>query len=114
MARRAVLRAVGSWWNRFGPGLRRGDRETARSPFNIFALAWHLHEAFVRSNGGACCLWRAVGHEGEVLEFFATKHTDRQAAPAVLTRTRPQISRDPIRVGAGSSLFACQRPKYLC
>ena len=32
-------------------------------------------------------LWRAVDHEGEVLEVFATKRRDRRAALKFLTRT---------------------------
>ena len=32
-------------------------------------------------------LWRAVDHEGEVLEVFNTKHRDRKAALAFLKRT---------------------------
>ena len=35
---------------------------------------------FVRINGETHYLWRAVDHEGEVLEVFATKKRDRQAA----------------------------------
>jgi hypothetical protein len=33
---------------------------------------WHLDEVFVRINGKTHYLWRAVDHEGEVLEVFAT------------------------------------------
>ena len=32
---------------------------------------WHLDEVFVRINGEMHYLWRAVDHEGEVLEAFA-------------------------------------------
>jgi putative transposase len=35
---------------------------------------------FVRINGEVHYLWRAVDHEGEVLEVFATKRRDRKAA----------------------------------
>ena len=35
---------------------------------------------FVRVNGKTCYLWRAVDHEGEVLEVLATKRRDRRAA----------------------------------
>ena len=35
---------------------------------------------FVRINGETHYLWRAVDHEGEVLEAFATKHQARRAA----------------------------------
>jgi putative transposase len=36
----------------------------------------------VRINGKAYYLWRAVDHEGEVLEVFATKRRGRKAALA--------------------------------
>jgi putative transposase len=48
---------------------------------------WHLDEVFVRINGETHYLWRAVDHEGEVLEVFATKHRDRRAALKFLKRT---------------------------
>ena len=41
---------------------------------------WHLDEVFVRINGETYYLWRAVDHEGEVLEVFVTKRRDRKAA----------------------------------
>ena len=42
---------------------------------------------FVRINGETHYLWRAVNHEGEVLEVFATKRRDRKAALEFLKRT---------------------------
>ena len=47
---------------------------------------WHLDEVFVRINGETHYLWRAVDHEGEVLEVFATKRRDRRAALKFLKR----------------------------
>ncbi len=47
---------------------------------------WHLDEVFVRINGETHYLWRAVDHEGEVLEVFATKPRDRKAALKFLKR----------------------------
>jgi len=41
---------------------------------------WHLDEVFVRINGEMHYLWRAVDHEGEVLEVFASKRQDRKAS----------------------------------
>ena len=41
---------------------------------------WHLDEVFVKINGEQHYLWRAVDHEGEVLESFITKRRDRKAA----------------------------------
>ena len=47
---------------------------------------WYLDEVFVRINGETRYLWRAVDHEGEVLEVFATKRRDRKAALRFLKR----------------------------
>ena len=41
---------------------------------------WHLDEVFVKINGERHYLWRAVDHEGEVLESFVTKTRDKKAA----------------------------------
>ncbi len=69
------------WWNRFGPmfaveiGKRRIQQHRCSSQWR-----WHLDEVFVGINGETHYLWRAVDHEGEVLEVFATKR--RSAALA--------------------------------
>jgi putative transposase len=41
---------------------------------------WYLDEVFVKINGEMHYLWRAVDHEGEVLETYVTKRRDRNAA----------------------------------
>jgi putative transposase len=41
---------------------------------------WHLDEVFVKVNLERHYLWRAVDHEGEVLENFVTKTRDKKAA----------------------------------
>ena len=48
---------------------------------------WHLDEVFVKTNGGTHYLWRAVDHEGEVLESYVTKRRDRKAALKFLRKT---------------------------
>jgi putative transposase len=58
---------------------------------------WHLDEVFVRINGAPHYLWRAVDHEGEVLEVFATKRRDRKAAIKFLKRVMKRYGR-PRRV----------------
>ena len=62
------------WWNRFGPmfaaEIRRKRVERMRS---FPHWRWHLDEVFVKINGEQHYLWRAVDHEGEVLESFVTK-----------------------------------------
>ena len=54
---------------------------------------WHLDEVFVRINGETHYLWRAVDHEGEVLEVFVTKRRDRRAALKFLKRTMKRYGR---------------------
>ena len=47
---------------------------------------WHLDELFVKVNGKLCYLWRAVDHEGEVLELVVTAKRDKAAAVKFLKR----------------------------
>ena len=48
---------------------------------------WHLDEVFVKINGERFYLWRAVDHEGEVLEYFVTKRRNKAAAKKFLIKT---------------------------
>ena len=41
---------------------------------------WHVDEVFVKINGETHYLWRAVDHEGEILESYVTKKRDKEAA----------------------------------
>jgi len=41
---------------------------------------WHLDEMYVKLNGEMVYLWRAVDHEGEILESYVTKIRDKDAA----------------------------------
>ena len=76
------------WWNRFGPMLAAEIRKKRSAALRTLPQwRWHLDEVFVKINGEMHYLWRAVDHEGEVLEVFATKHRDRKAALAFLKRT---------------------------
>ncbi len=57
---------------------------------------WHLDEVFVKINGETHYLWRAVDHEGEVLESYVTKRRDRKAALKFIRKSmkrygQPQI-----------------------
>ena len=75
------------WWNRFGPMFARDIRKKRHHPIpNHSNWKWHLDEVFVKINGETHYLWRAVDHEGEVLESFVTKRRDRTAALAFLRK----------------------------
>jgi putative transposase len=45
-----------------------------------------LDEVFVKVNGKLCYLWRAVDHEGEVLEAVVTTKRDKALATKLLRR----------------------------
>jgi transposase-like protein len=69
------------WWNRFGPMFAAEIRQRrADSMRSVSRWRWHLDEMFVKINGEMRYLWRAVDHEGEVLESFVTRTRDKAAA----------------------------------
>ena len=88
---------VRAWWNRFGPLFAAEIRKKrSASMLGFPQWRWHLDEVFVRISGETHYLWRAVGHEGEVLEAFVTKTRDRKAALRFLKKAmkrygRPQV-----------------------
>ena len=54
---------------------------------------WHVDEVFVKINGERHYLWRAVDHEGEVLESFVTKTRDKKSALKFLKKTMRRYGR---------------------
>src|SRR5471032_790795 len=69
------------WWNRFGPMFAAEIRRKRSSQMRqVTQWRWHLDEVYVKINGDMRYLWRAVDHEGEVLESFVTKTRDKAAA----------------------------------
>ena len=69
------------WWNRFGPMFAAEIRRKRVDRMRAFThWRWHLDEVYVRINGVQHYLWRAVDHEGEVLESFVTKERHKGAA----------------------------------
>ena len=69
------------WVDRFGP-MFAGKIRVQRTGYmrHITQWQWHLDEVFVKINGETHYLWRAVDHEGEVLESYVTKTRDKTAA----------------------------------
>ena len=86
------------WWNRFGPMFAAEIRKRRVNHRLFSQWRWHLDEVFVRINGEMHYLWRAVDHEGEVLEVFATKRRDRRAALKFLKRAMKRYGRPKIIV----------------
>jgi len=75
------------WWNRFGPIFAAEIRRRRVSRMCGFRhWRWHLDEVFVKINGERHYLWRAVDHEGEILESFVTRKRDKAAALAFMRK----------------------------
>ena len=90
---------VRAWWNRFGPIFAAEIRKKRSASIRAhIQWRWHLDEVFVRINGATYYLWRAVDHEGEVLEAFVTKKRDRKAALGFLRRAMKRYGRPEVIV----------------
>ena len=87
------------WWNRFGPmfaaEIRRKRVDRVRQ---VTQWRWHLDEVYVKNNGQMHYLWRAVDHEGEVLESYATKTRDKAAALTFLKKMMKRHDRPKVIV----------------
>lgn len=74
------------WWHRFGPMFASEIRKRRIDGMRSSRWRWHLDEMFVKVSGEMHYLWRAVDHEGEVLESFVTKTRDKKAAQKFLKK----------------------------
>src|SRR5246127_4261778 len=68
--------SVRSWVLKFGPVIARRLRQRRPRPSN----RWHLDEMVARIAGERMYLWRAVDHEGEVLDLLVQRRRDSRAA----------------------------------
>ena len=75
------------WWNRFEPLFAKSIRKRRVGNQRYSNWTWHLDGVLVKIGGELHYLWRAVDHEGEVLEVYVTKRRDRKAALRFLRRT---------------------------
>ncbi len=90
------------WWNRFGPMFAAEIRKRRVAHMRAYPQwRWHLDEAFVKINGKLCYLWRAVDHEGEVLESVVTAKRNRAAALKLLKRILKKYGQPRIVVTDG-------------
>ena len=82
------------WCNRFGPLFAAEIRRQRACRLRAGPQwRWHLDEVFVKINGRTHYLWRAVDHEGEVLESFVTTTRDRKAALVFLKKVMRRYGR---------------------
>ena len=72
--------SIRKWADRFGPYFAANIRKKRSHAMHRFTQwRWHLDEVFVKIAGDTHYLWRAIDHEGEVLEAFVTKTRDKEA-----------------------------------
>ena len=67
---------VRRWVRKFGPVFAKRLRHTRPTP----SRHWHLDEMVARIAGETVYLWRAVDHEGEVLDVLVQRRRDKKAA----------------------------------
>src|SRR5712672_1373040 len=73
---------VRRWVLKFGPGFARRLRRSRPRPSD----PWHLDEMVVRIAGKRIYLWRAVDHEGEILDVLLQGRRDRRAAVKLMRK----------------------------
>src|SRR6202521_5254745 len=73
---------IRSWVIKFGPVIARRLRRRRPRPSN----RWHLDEMVVRIAGKRMYLWRAVDHEGEILDALVQRRRDKRAAVKLMRK----------------------------
>jgi len=73
---------VRRWVLKFGPMIARNLRRRRPLPSD----RWHLDEMVVRIAGKHMYLWRAVDHEGEVLDMLVQRRRDKRAAVRLMRK----------------------------
>jgi transposase-like protein len=68
--------SVRRWVLKFGPVIAQNLRRPRPRPSD----RWHLDEMVLRIAGRRMYLWRAVDHEGEVLDMLVQRRRDKSAA----------------------------------
>ncbi len=90
--------AIRFWWHRFGPKFASEIRKRRIEGMRSSQWRWHLDEMFVKINGEMRYLWRAVDHEGEVLESYVTRNRDKKAALKFLKKAMKKHGRTGVFV----------------
>ena len=86
--------SVRSWVLKFGPMIARRLRQVRPRPSD----RWHLDEMVVRIAGKRMYLWRAVDHEGEILDVLVQRRRDRGAAVRLMRKLMRKQDFAPKRV----------------
>ena len=70
---------------RFGKSIAQSIRIKRRHKCSNWQ--WHLDEVFIKINGEKHYLWRAVDHNGEVLECYVSKKRDKKSAQKFIMKS---------------------------
>jgi transposase-like protein len=82
---------VRRWVLKFGPLIARKLRQGRPRP----SAQWHLDEMVVRIAGKRMYLWRAVDHEGEVLDMLVQRRRDTRAALRLMRKLLKKLGFAP-------------------
>ncbi len=85
--------------------LRTSEKSDSHDIHQVTQWRWHLDEAFVKIAGETHCLWRAIDHEGEVLEAYVTKTKDKAAAQRFLRKAMKRYGAPNVIVTDGLALY---------
>ena len=97
LARRGLdlsYESVRCWVLKFGPVIAQRLRQRRPRPSD----RWHLDEMVVRIAGKRMYLWRAVDHEGEILDVLLQRRRDRRAAVKLMRKLLRKHGFAPKRV----------------
>jgi transposase-like protein len=104
---------VRRWVLKFGPLIARKLRQGRPRP----SARWHLGEMVVRIAGKRMYLWRAVDHEGEVLDILVQSRRDTQAALRLMRKLLKKLCFAPkllVTDKLGSYGSAFRQPRLTC
>ena len=98
--------SIRKWVDRFGPYFAANIRKKRSHTMHRFTQCrWHLDEIFVKVAGETHYLWRAIDHEGEVLEAFVTKTRDKEAALRFLKKAMKRYGQPNVIVTDGLASY---------
>ena len=100
------------WVDRFGTHFAKKTRKPrADDMCQVTQWQWHLDEVFVKINGVQHYLWRAVDHEGEVLESYVTKRRNKNAALKFLKKAMKRYGNPQVIVTDGCPSYSAAMNK---
>jgi putative transposase len=94
-----------SWVLKFGPVIARRLRRGRPRPSD----RWHLDEMVVRIAGKQMYLWRAVDHEGEVLDMLVQRRRGTRAALRLMRKLLRKQRFAPIFASDRQAALLCFR-----